>query len=140
MVQNFQTQLKLLGIYSFPKIDVQVSGTLQSIPGPQIAANYTATNAVIVPSLGRPLAGGAANATINLVQPGSMFGDRLNQLDMRLAKLIRVGRLRTAFNVDLYNVLNQGSVITESAAYGTWRVPQIILQARFVKLSVQLDF
>src|SRR4030095_12183955 len=34
------TQVKLLGTYLVPKIEVQISGTLQSIPGQQIAANY----------------------------------------------------------------------------------------------------
>jgi hypothetical protein len=140
MQQNFQTQLKLLSIYMLPKVGVQVSGTMQSIPGPQLAANYTAINAVISPSLGRNLSGTSANATINLVKPGSLFGERLNQVDLRFAKLLTAGRVRAAANIDVYNVLNQSAVITESGAYGSWRVPQIILQARFVKLSVQFDF
>src|SRR4030088_3319954 len=62
---KFLTQVKLLGTYTVPKVDVQLSGTFQSLPGPQVTANYIATNAVVQPSLNRLLSGGAANATIN---------------------------------------------------------------------------
>jgi hypothetical protein len=50
------TQLKFLGSYSIPKVDVRISGTYQSLPGPALVANYTATNAAVTPSLG-PSAG-----------------------------------------------------------------------------------
>ena len=88
----FLTQMKLFGAYTVPKVDVQISGAFQSIPGPQLAANQVMPNAQIKPSLGRDLIGGAANVTVNLVPPGSMFGDRLNQLDLRFAKILRFGQ------------------------------------------------
>ena len=68
-------------------------------------------------SLGRDLIGGAANVTVNLVPAGSMFGERLNQLDMRFAKLLKAGRTRTSLNLDLYNVFNVSTVLTENATY-----------------------
>ena len=74
-----------------PKVDVVVSSTFQSLPGPQVTANYVVANAAIEPSLGRPLSGGAQNATINVVEPGTMYGERLNQLDLRFAKILRFG-------------------------------------------------
>ena len=86
----FLTQVKLLGTYTIPRVDVQFSGTFQSLPGPQVTANYIATNAVVQPSLGRPLSGGAANATINIVTPGTLYGQRLNQLDLRLSQAFQV--------------------------------------------------
>ena len=124
---KFLTQVKLLGAYTITPIEVQVSGTFQSIPGPQIAANFVASSALVAQSLGRPLAGGAANATINLVEPGTMYGERLNQLDLRFAKILRYGGSKTLLNLDLYNALNGNAVLQESSTYGNWRQPQGIL-------------
>ena len=48
-----------------------MSGTWQSTPGPQLAANFVVTNAVIAAGpqpLGRVLSGGT-NVTVNLIQP-----------------------------------------------------------------------
>ena len=74
-----------------PRVDVNVAGTVQSTPGPVIAANRVYSNAEIQPSLGRPLSSGAANATINLLEPGDIYGDRVNQFDMRIGKIFRFG-------------------------------------------------
>jgi hypothetical protein len=137
---DFLTSVKLLGSYTVPRVGVLVSGTIQSLPGPQVSANYPATNAVVAPSLGRNLAGNAANVTVNLVTPGRMYGERLNQLDLRFGKVLSVGRTRTTLSIDLYNALNVSPVLIESAAYGTWRRPETILNARFVKFGVQTDF
>jgi hypothetical protein len=136
-----QTQFKLLGTYTIPRVDVQFSATLQSLPGHEIHANYTALNALIAPSLGRNLAGNAANKSINLVEPGAMYGDRLNQLDLRLGKIVRLGgNRRVTFNVDLYNALNVDTALTLNNAYAAWQRPQSIILARFAKLGLQLDF
>jgi hypothetical protein len=43
-------------------------------------------------------------------------------------------------NFDIANVLNASSVIVQSEAFGNWLAPQDILQARFVKIGMQLDF
>ena len=135
------TQVKFLGSYLIPQIDLQLSATLQSVPGPEIAANYNATNAVVAPSLGRNLSGGASNVTVNLISPGSMYGDRLNQLDVRVAKILRFGRVKTTLNFDLYNALNVNAVLTQNNTFGAaWQQPQSILNARFAKVGVQLDF
>jgi hypothetical protein len=135
-----QTQFKVLGSYMIPKIGVQVSSTLQSLPGPEIAANFTATNAVIAPSLGRALSGGAANVSVNLVEPGTLYGERLNQLDVRFGKSLDFGGKRARFSLDIYNALNVDTVLTVNNAFATWQRPQSVMLARFAKLGVQLDF
>jgi hypothetical protein len=137
---NFLTQVKAIASYTVPRIDVQVSGTLQSNPGPAIAANFVASNAVIAPSLGRPLSANAANATVNLVAPGTLFGDRSNQLDLRISKLLNLNGTRTSLSVDVYNLLNSNAVLTLNSNYASWQRPQTIMYARFFKLGVQMDF
>ncbi len=136
----FLTQVKALGSYVVPVIGLQVSATLQSIPGPEIAANYVASNASIVPSLGRNLSGNAANATVNLVAPGTMYGDRLNQVDLRFGKVVPYGRSRMTFSLDLYNALNTNPVVAQNNNFAAWQRPNSILTARFAKVSAQIDF
>jgi hypothetical protein len=136
----FLTQVKFLGSYTIPRVDVQFSAAFQSVPGSQILANYTATNAVVAPSLGRNLSGNAANTTVNLVAPGTMYGERLNQLDLRFAKIVRFGRTETSLNVDLYNALNGNAVLRQNDSFGAWQRPTSILLARFVKLGVLINF
>ena len=139
---NFLTQVKFLGSYTVPRVAIQLSGAFQSLPGPQVAANRVVTPAQT--TLGRPFTN-AANLTLNLVDPGTLYGERLNQLDFRIAKVFPWGRSRTAVNFDLYNAFNVSAVLTENPAYsGTalnqWRVPTSIVTARFAKFSVQVDF
>ncbi len=141
VAEAMQTQIKALGSYTVPRWDVQVSGTFQSIPGPSLAANYVVPNALVAPSLGRSLSGGVANVTVNLIAPGTMYGARLNQLDIRVAKLFRMGRTRTLVGVDLYNALNSDFIATYNLTYGPrWLSPTAVLPARFAKFTMQVDF
>src|SRR5207244_2033969 len=106
------TQLRGLTAYTIPKIDLQVSGVFQSKPGALLSANYAVPNTVVAQTLGRLPSGNVTNVTVNLVAPGSMYGDRLNQLDFRVAKILRSGRTRTTIGVDLYNVMNSSAILT----------------------------
>src|SRR5258708_15464075 len=137
---GFLTQLKFLGTYTVPRVDVLLSAVFESMPGPQVAAFYVAPNAAVAPSPGRPLSGGAANVTVDLVPPGSIYGERLNQLDLRFGKLLKFAGTRTSLNLDLYNALNVSTVLTQSNNYATWQPPPSILLARFFKVSAQFDF
>ena len=118
-----------------------IAATFQSLPGPLMAANYIATNAVIIPSLGRPLSGGVANTTINLVTPGTMYGERLNQLDLRFSKDFRFGGRacsgRTWTSTTSSTATPFGAV---NAAYASWLAPTWILDPRLFKISAQFDF
>jgi hypothetical protein len=138
----FLTQVKLLGSYTLPWA-IQVSGTYQNMPGPAITASTVYTSAQIAPSLGRPLSS-AATATINVIKPGTMYGERMNQLDFRLAKTFTMGRTRIQGMLDLYNALNGSAVLAVNNTYGTngstWLVPQRILPARLIKFGTQINF
>ncbi len=137
------TQVRGLGSYVIPKIDVQLSGVFQSKPGALLAANYAVPNASVVPSLGRSLAGGAPNVTVNLIAPGSQYGDRLNQLDFRAAKLLKFAGTRMMVGVDLYNALNSSAVLTYNSAFvpgGTWNQPVTVLTGRLIKISAEINF
>ena len=135
----YLTQMKVLAAYTIPDIDVQLSGTFQSIPGPQVVANVVYTSGQVQGSLGRPLAG-AAVVQVNVIAPGDEYGDRLNQMDFRVGKLLRFGRTRTALNVDFYNIFNDNAALTENPSYAAFRQPLLVLNPRLVKFSVNMDF
>jgi hypothetical protein len=136
------TSIKGYAVYTLPVVDVQVSGTFRSIKEDAINANFVANNAYLAANstLGRPLAGGAQNISIALLQPNSMYLDRLNQIDVRFGKVLRFGRSRAVASVDLFNMLNDDAVLTVNQTFASWMRPQSILNARMLKFSVQYDF
>ena len=73
--------------------DVQIAAVVQSNPGANYTANLAYTSAQIQPSLGRPLSGGTT-VTIPLAKPYSLYGPRINQLDIRGTKIFRLGEQR----------------------------------------------
>jgi hypothetical protein len=146
--QPWLVQVKGLGTYIIPRIGVQVAATFLNLPGPQLAANLVVPSAIVqtVGGLGRPLSGGAANITVPIAAPGSLFGDRLQQLDVRVGKIIPLGGIRRATaSVDVFNLLNGHAVLTEQANYSLtnaalWRSPQLVQQARLVKFTLVMNF
>ena len=140
ITSNLLTQVKFLGTYTVPKVDVLVAATFRSLPGPNYSANYVAANSVVQPSLGRALSGGAANATINLINPGQGYGDQTNLVDLRFSKIFRFGRYRTSVNLDLSNALNSSGITGVNSNYAAWLTPTAIHLARFYKISGSFDF
>ena len=144
----FQPNVKALAVYPLPWWGLQTSATYQGLAGPQILANATIGNAAIAPSLGRSLsacpATGTCTATVSvsLIPPGTLYGDRLHEVDFRLSKTVKLPQGRRIQGiVDVYNLLNGSAVITQNNSYGSaWLRPTQILQARLVKFGVQLDF
>jgi hypothetical protein len=140
-VYPFLTDIRGMAIYTVPKVDVLLSGTLQSRPGPEILAQWNVPANVIAQSLGRAPSGGVANIQTNILTAGELYGDRITQVDMRIAKLLRFGRTRTNIGLDIYNLFNSNVPLTYVNVYGTtWGRPQSVLDARFAKISAQVDF
>jgi hypothetical protein len=148
---GYLTNVKALATYTVPKIDVLISGTIQSKPyvgsnfpsvaSQSIPANSVTPNALIAPSLGRPLAGGAPVTLLGLVQPGDKYGDRLNQVDLRFGKLLRFHGTRTLVALDLFNAFNTNTTDVYQTFYGTTYLnPASIMAARLAKISAQFDF
>ena len=91
------------------RVDVQVSGVFQSKPGALLSANYA------VPSRRRRAIARTAAVGERDQRDGQpdrarlLYGDRLNQLDFRVAKILRFGGTRTMVGLDLYNALNRSA-------------------------------
>jgi hypothetical protein len=118
--------------------------TFRSDQGAPLVANWNANSAQFIqPALGRPVTGGAATTTINLIAPGDIWGDRVNELDFRFGKILKFSRFRINAGIDFYNILNQAAVLTYSATFapgGSAFAPTSVLSPRFMKISAQIDF
>jgi hypothetical protein len=134
-----QTSFNGLVTYTIPKVDVLVSSVYRdrvilngtpnnastdqlggSLPGtftinPTSAADVTAQ--AIAAQIGRPLTGATFN--VNLVEPGTFYPGRNRQIDLSFKKIIRLGSQRLTGGLDVYNVLNQNTVLF----YNTTFVP-----------------
>ena len=97
------------------------------------------------PAAGVLRAAGAGRAALRLalLPPLQHYSDRVNQLDIRAAKILRLRATRLQIALDLYNALNSNVVQTYNSNYsptGAWRTPTRILPGRVAKVSAQLDF
>ena len=132
------TQIKLLGSYTLP-YDIQVAGTLQSIPGPERAALITVSLAEVATALGRPSATGTA-PQINALTPGTEYGERFNQFDLRFTKIIPMGDTRLRAMFDIYNLFNANAVFSESYAVNNYLTPNGFMPPRLYRFAFQFDF
>jgi hypothetical protein len=161
---GWKTNVKGLAIYNVPKIDVQLSGTFRSLPYPgnefpsvqsqSLGGTVLALNipgAINTTSLGRPFGSGNAVEFLNIVHPGTLYGNRLNAVDLRFSKVLR-GFIskegRTHINVDLYNLFNSNTTEVYQRNYtapstpprSTYLDPLSIMSARYFKFGTQIDF
>ena len=104
-----------------------MSGTFRSDPGLPLAANYAVPAAAICRSRSgarRPAA--SPNIVGQPLAPGELLGDRVNEMDLRVAKVLRFGRTRTNVGFDLYNLFNSSAVLSYNQTFvpgGTWLQP-----------------
>ena len=136
-----QTQVKFSASYPLPG-DLRVAAVYQHLPGFNELASVVYTSAQIAPALGRNLALGAAGtAVINVLPVGELYGNRLNQLDLRFTKVFRFGGARVQGSFDMYNLLNDSTILLGITRFGpTWRYPSQFLAPRLFKLGAQVDF
>jgi hypothetical protein len=145
--EPYRTQIRGLASYTIPRVGVLVAGTWSVNPGASLAANYVVNNAVIAGGpqpLGRVLSGGAANVTVNLLEPNTVFGERRQNIDLRVSKIVRFGRTRTQVGIDIYNLMNTDTVTAYTQTFSptttSWLTPNTIVPARYVRFNAQIDF
>jgi hypothetical protein len=129
----FQKQYKLSGSYMLP-FGLQTSGVLQSYPGNLLAVNYL-VNRTIVRTLTQ------SQVSVPIAPPGSRYGDRLTQLDARIAKIIHVGRTDIEGAFDVFNALNSSAAFNEVQTYGSsLGRPTDVIQGRIFRFGAQIKF
>ena len=122
-----------------PRRSISVAGTLQSIPGPERQALITVPLTAVAEALGRPSATGVAPG-LNALQPGTEYGERFNQFDLRFTKIIPMGETRLRAMFDIYNLFNANAVFSESYAQNNYLTPTGFMPPRLYRFAFQLDF
>jgi hypothetical protein len=164
MTEPFMTSFRGLAAYTLPRVDVLVSAQFRSLNpnniggvggnsatnGASLNANVILPNSTVSQLLGGRLPAGAlpnGTTTINLLTPGQLYPeDRLTQVDMRFAKIIRLGSRRADIGVDLYNLFNTNDTTTFDANFAlanggaTWLQPTAIVPPRFARFNVTFSF
>jgi hypothetical protein len=81
---------------------------------------------------------------VNLLQPGRVYGERINQIDMRLGKGLTFGnRTRANIAVDVLNLSNANTPTSYQQNYGDGRQylqPLTILNPRLARFNVTVEF
>jgi len=157
VAEPWLTQVRGLASYTVPKVDVLVSAIFRSQPnaqpgngvatnGASRAATYRMTAAQFLAATGQPLRPGLATQDVNILMPGAVYGDRVNSVDMRFAKVFRFGSNRANVGMDLYNLFNANTPTTYETVFdpatngARWMQPTAVLSPRFLRFNVQFDF
>jgi hypothetical protein len=129
------TQFRALATYTIPAADVQIGAVYQDKPGPPIAANATLF-------LGAPV----SITTVNIIEPGTLYGERIAQLDLRVAKVLRFGRRRAAVGIDLYNALNSSDALAYTSSFVQFvnaefpARPTSVMSPRLLRITADVSF
>jgi hypothetical protein len=142
------TKANAIATYVVPRIDVLLAGTFRSDQGAPLRATWNAPVATVATALGRAPAVAGTTVPIDLIAPGDVWGDRVNELDLRFAKILKFGRMRVNAGIDVYNILNKAAVLTYNQTFtpatattpASWLAPTSVLSPRFMKVSAQIDF
>ena len=116
----FRPDVKLLGSHTLPW-DVQISGTYQFTRGTERAGELVGAERAHR-ARARAQSGCRARRRtklVSLIEPGTVYGENLNQLDLRVSKRSRFDRYRVRVDLDLYNVFNSNWPFTLNNTFAT---------------------
>jgi hypothetical protein len=148
---GWKTNVKGLAVYDVPKFDIQLSGTFRSLPfaGNEFPSVQSQSLGATVLSFGS-FGSGNPIEFLNIVKPGTLYGNRLNAVDLRVSKIFKNGIIskegRTHANFDIYNLFNSNTTEVYQRNYSapsptsTYLNPLSIMAARYVKFGLQIDF
>ena len=158
-----RTQYKLNGSVPLP-YDMAFSFVFQSIPGERRFSNYGVDRqlAFVEEQLGHPLqegslsvplfpggigfysdARGGTLTTSRYVDNSVQWEPQVNQIDLRLTKILRFGGGLIRANFDVFNILNAGAVTRVIDTYTTpGDYPRVtgIMNGRLVKFGATIDW
>jgi hypothetical protein len=129
----FMHEFKLAGNYGLP-FGIDFGAILQSYSGAERVITW-------VPPANLFPGGRTKSETVVLNEPGSLFWDRWNQLDINVKKNFRHNNHVLTFQVDVFNVLNSNAIRAgQNAVGGSLGQATTIMIGRFPRLAVNYKF
>ena len=133
--RSWQTMYKAHGAYPLPG-GIVISTFVQGYPGPNLNANWNVTEM----EDGTALTEGQ-RITIDLLPHDRLFLPFQRKVDLRLMRRFNVGNLQLAPVLDLFNFLNANTTTSVNSTYGdNWQTIQRIMQARYMRLGMELEW
>jgi hypothetical protein len=171
---RWETNVRGTASYTIPKVDVLLATVFQWRPGVERSANYTFTKDEVTweptsasrataPCPAGPTAGQVGcfvdtgggitttDVTVNLLNPGELYGEGYSIFDLKLGKNLRFANKRVNIGVDIYNLFNNDAIrayendLDQADNPATPVIEQYgqateLLSPRFIRLSIQFDF
>ena len=131
------SQASVHGLYTFP-YDIEISGAFFSRQGPERLAIITVPLPQATAALGRPPT--ETNLSVNVLTPGTAYGDRLNQFDFRVAKVLNFGGANLRASLDIHNLFNANAVARERYGLIDYLQPIGLQPGRLAKVAFQFNF
>jgi hypothetical protein len=133
----YQANIKIGSDHELP-YGVQLSAAFRSLPGAERVVSWSVpTTAFTAAGLTRTQA-----VTVRLNEPGSLYYERANIVDLGLAKWINLpGHARVKAGLNIYNLLNPDTITGQTNTFGPTLgdVTSVIL-GRFWRASASLQF
>jgi hypothetical protein len=169
----WQTNVRANASYTIPWVDILAGVIYQSRPGSAIAANWQVPFPLAVwapASAARATSAGffgtgtapTTTQTVNLLDNGDLYGERISLVDLTFRKNIRFVGKRASLGVDVYNLFNSDAATAYTQTYtgtrlanGTWQAddpatPAVevnhwgeitqLVSPRFMRLLLTFDF
>ncbi len=147
----FRRQFKLAGSYPLPW-GVTASASFQNVQGSTSSQNVAITRnstrypsncpspcpagAIILPATFQP-----STLTVQLVDQDQVYTERINQLDLKLSKTVKVGRLVVAPTIEAFNIINSDAVVSyvsTNVVATSYLRPNSILQGRIIGVGANI--
>jgi Carboxypeptidase regulatory-like domain len=120
---------------SYPlRYGFRASAIFQDQPGDELRTFYSISPALL-PALTVP------TVNVRLDAPGVQYYDRVRTLDLSFAKSFAYGRLKVSPKIDVFNVFNANTVLTQVTTYSaTGQTPTAVLNPRLARVGVNIVF
>jgi hypothetical protein len=130
----FRNDFKMFGAYPLPG-DFEVSGSFQAYAGNEREVRWQ------IPASYYPGGQRTESASVQLRPPGTDYFEYWTQVDVAIRKIFRIGGTEYSGQLDIYNLMNNNSILTDNDTYGSALfTPTSVLQGRMMRLALQVKW